>query len=243
MGAASSTHELIKCIDPSREDLLQWVSVFEPLIHQTHDSKELRKKEWFRLDANGTGHVSLAEVSLFIKSKLYNHSKGADRLWALYRPSYIRAFRDASDIQKNTGTKHDNDDDYVTPKEMRMLMLHLCIYAAMYDCFIGIDGETEGVTSEDDQRLSLDEWKVAHKRFLDGNNYGFVALERIKAGESGSVEELFEEIDSNKQGYILLSEWCEREYLRKYEVEAGTFVGKSLSLNDDKNSLNNIVVN
>lgn len=231
MGAASSTHELIKYIDPSRKDLLEWLRVFEPLIHPTAESRELRKKEWKRLDSNGSRQVSSSEVSLFIKSKLFTSKvKDADRLWALYRPSYIRAFKDATDIENDDA---DDNDNYITPKEMRMLILFLCIYVTMYDAFMAIDGDSEGVTETDDQRFSFAEFKRAHLKLMKHkkNMYGFTALDEMIKGIKKS-QEIFEEMDNNKAGKILLAEWC--DYLEKHEVEAGTFVGKSLSFHDTK---------
>lgn len=71
--------------------------------------------------------------------------RGTDR-------SYIRAF---SDAKVAAPPRHDQDDDYVTHPEFRLLLVYLGLYATWYEVFMTIDGGTEGITVEDDHRLSV----------------------------------------------------------------------------------------
>jgi Fe-Mn family superoxide dismutase len=56
------------------------------------------------------------------------------------------------------GRRPVNDDDYVTRREFRLLICYLSIYATMYELFSTVDGGSEGVTVEDDSRISRAEW-------------------------------------------------------------------------------------
>jgi hypothetical protein len=66
-----------------------------------------------------------------------------------------------------TSGKQLSDDDYVSRREFRLLFSYLRIYATWYELFALLDGGSEGITVEDDDRLTRQEW-------LDG----FVMLKR-----------------------------------------------------------------
>ena len=80
--------------------------------------------------------------------------KEAHSIHKRYYRSYIRAFNDAKDASP-ARKGHEEDDDYVTQSEFRLLLVYLEIYATWYEVFMGIDGGTEGITIEDDHRLSV----------------------------------------------------------------------------------------
>merc|ERR1712187_39892 len=112
--------------------------------------------------AGKTGKASLS------KSEVQDVKDRAKLLYKRFYPCYIRAFLDAADIGKNgavRGTKTATKDDYVQRKEFRFLCSYLCIYALMYDAFSVVDGG-DGVTKDDDRRISLDELKAACGKVL-----------------------------------------------------------------------------
>merc|ERR1712196_356994 len=94
--------------------------------------------------------------------------------------------------------------DYVTRREFRLLICYLTIYATMYELFSLVDGKSEGITVEDDNRISRAEWvaglSLVHRA---GKTWaGFTAL-------TEATHATFDEIDSNKGGMITLTEFCE----------------------------------
>ena len=154
----------------------------------------------------------------------------AKLLYKRFYPCYIRAFLDAADIGKNGkvgGTKTATKDDYVQRHEFRFLCIYLCIYALMYDAFSVVDGG-DGITKDDDRRISLEELKKAAGKFKGHPLVG--AAQLGMPTKYGTVESLFMEMDADGKGKVLLNEWC--AYLEKVEAENCTELGKLLLLND-----------
>merc|ERR1712224_661871 len=151
--------------------------------------RAFRKAAWRIVDNNGNGYVSLAETGKWIqnqcihscleeaklsdrgsgktgkghlgKAKVKKAQEEGTRLYKLFYPCYIRAFLDAADIGKNGkvgGTKTATKDDYVQRSEFRFLCVYICIYALMYDSFAVVD-VGDGITKDDDRRISLEELK------------------------------------------------------------------------------------
>jgi len=189
-------------------------------------------------DTNDNGFLSLAEVDLGIKTTLIGdlkNRKEGERIWKRFRKSYIRAFVDAADAapQRNakscviSGGKRRtvNDDDFITRREFRLLICYLTLYATMYELFSLIDGNSEGVTVDDDNRISRKEWidGIGHVHRAGKSWAPFVALPTATAAT-------FDEIDSNHGGYIVLTEFC--EWIEKAEKAAGTPIGKLLGVGE-----------
>lgn len=224
MRAASfeSRHKA-KCSKDSlkaKEHLKILVDSFAPLAVQGEDGKNLRKKEWSCLDQNGNGKVSLAECWRWIRNKLITELKDKDKgtdLWKMYRPSYILAFSDAASVQD------DDDKEFVTPREFRLLAAYVCFYATMYDWFAAVDGGDVGVTKNDDRRISLEEWEnwFADKEGVEERRF---ALADLIKNDTMDAKEFFLEMDADKGGMVLLKEWC--QYIKKIEIENGTDIGK-----------------
>ena len=109
--------------------------------------------------------------------------------------------------------------------QFRLLISYLVLYATMYELFCLIDGGTEGVTVEDDNRLAKSEWVSAMPTIQAAARSWapFVALQSASA-------ESFEEIDANHGGYIVLTELC--EWLERGEKAAETEMGKLLGVNE-----------
>jgi len=241
MGAAASVAEMESGINASKSDLKTFVSNFAPLAQPGKAAMAARKQSWMAVDPNGNGLVSLAEFDGWIKKTLlFNASDQAgqdeaDRLWKLYRPSYIRAFNDAKDQKAERAVKTIGDattDDYVTRGEFRLAVAYLCLYAAMFDAFNAIDGGSEGTTATDDRRMSLEEFTAALPKLKEAQ-YGFVALaDMVDDAKESSPETVFKSIDADGKGMVLLNEWC--KFLEAAEIAAGTLAGKMLAAGDDE---------
>lgn len=239
MGAAASVAEMQGSMNGEKnKDLKAFVSNFAQLAQKGDAAKSIRTQTWLAVDPNGNGLVSLAEFDGWIKKSLLlnfgTDTAEADRLWKLYRPSYIRAFNDAKDSKAERPVKSIGDattDDYVTRGEFRLAVAYLCLYSAMFDAFNRIDGGSEGTTATDDRRMSLEEWTKAYPTIADAG-YGFVALSKIAdEATEDSAESVFKEMDADGKGMVLLNEWC--KWIEKAEVAAGTLAGKMLQSGDE----------
>lgn len=225
--------------DGASDKAKMFVAPFERLAFAP---REDLRKEWTIIDYNGNGQVSLAELDTYIQKKLklqYPNDKD-DRLWKGFRPSYVRAYTDAKDIGENkkiTGTRSLTTDDYIEPKEFRATLHYVCLYALMYDKFALVDGYGHGgeagelkkakpgtlkAHEYDDRRIDKREWMAGYQAVSDS---GFVGLQCIQDPEA-----MFNEIDENRGGFILLNEWC--QYIEKKEADAGTGFGDILTLGE-----------
>lgn len=127
-------------------EVIRFFECFEKYSHDDEASKRFRKLQWPALDSNGSGHVSLAETTRWIKSALYQMTKNSDegeKLFRLFYPCYIHAFTDAADAgidRKIKGMSKGTEDDYIQKGEFRLLTSYLCIYALMLETFATLDG-------------------------------------------------------------------------------------------------------
>jgi Ca2+-binding EF-hand superfamily protein len=226
------------------KDLLDFISCFEALSEQGPEGDALRDKAFKSADPNGNGLCSLAELETFVLKELIkkypktkkgqpNHpmDRGSD-LFIAFRPCYIRAFTDAKDFSADfgdviEGTKKSTADDFVSKPEFRLFNAYLCIYATMFDAFAKIDGGGAGRTKTDDRKIDLSEWLAGYH---DCEDYGFVALRFINRGDDSAVK-LFERIDDNSSGTIMLDEWC--DFLKAAEIKAGTALGATLAEDEE----------
>ena len=74
--------------------------------------------------------MSLAELEGCIKSMLMGKYGGEEgrNIWRYFRPSYIRAFKDAADIGEDDAvTANSSKDDFVEPGEFRPCCTYLCM--------------------------------------------------------------------------------------------------------------------
>uniref|UniRef100_A0A7S3Q0N4 EF-hand domain-containing protein n=1 Tax=Chaetoceros debilis TaxID=122233 RepID=A0A7S3Q0N4_9STRA len=233
------------------EPLKEFVKALRPYSEKSSEGKLLRKLGFAKADSNGTGQVSLAEIDGFVLSVLNakcgdNDDGGKDEMiFRLYRPSFRHAFNNAKRLKK---TKSDNvsvsgsrsgsgrsknsnrstvstasvDDDYVNFQEFRMCTIYLQIYAAMFDIFSSVDGQSAGRTADDDARVSLHEFVNG---FEDTKKCSFKGLDRLTSADD--AVKLFQSIDTNNGGFILFTEWA--EYLKMEEIKAKTHIGTLLS--------------
>lgn len=220
---------------PKSKDLLAFEKCFEGLVGKSTAAKAARRKQWSHADPNGNGYLSLAEVDGWVQKRLYSYRRlskpQAERIWRAFRPAYIRAFLDAADAMDNTPVAGANatTDDYVQRGEFHLLCAYLLIYVSMFDAFSAVDGGP-GITAEDDRRISLDEWRRYHGNVTE---HGFAGFD-ILAGGDVNLDVIFNEMDSDGRGMVLLKEWC--AWLKMKEQEAGTPFGRILSVGDGTNS-------
>jgi len=207
--------------------LRTFCEVFAPLACDSDEAAALRQELWQTLDMNGNGWCSLAEVDGWILKTLINALKAedaGDAAWRRFRPSYIRAFNDAKDLD---GRQEGLHADYVTRREFRMLNAYLCLYATMYDAFSRIDGNAEG--EWDDRRIDADEWE---RGFASLEQYPFKAVAAILDGaDEATVTSVFQAMDYDKKGMVLLNEFC--RFVEEQETEAGTAIGTLLTVGEE----------
>lgn len=195
-------------------DLKDFVFAFQPLAEKTSKGTLIRKKVFSACDGNGTGQCSLAEIDSFVQSrlKLELGMKRSKTVFKRFRSSYIRAFNAAKDISKSS-------EDYITFAEFRLLNAYLCIFAGLYDIFSKLDGGGEGITEDDDRRITEKEFVEGYRYFKDS---GFSSLSKIKS--TSNAKAVFATMDSDQKGKVLLIEFC--DYVQMMEVRAGTAIGK-----------------
>ena len=138
------------------DELRDFMVPFIPMSLKTPEGEKLRKGGFRDADPNGNGLCSLAELETFVLKELMKAypkdksqmddkgnplEKGRD-LFDLYRPCYIRAFKDAADYKADSGkvlegTKTSTADDFVSKGEFRLFCAYLCIYAGMVNLSVG----------------------------------------------------------------------------------------------------------
>lgn len=199
------------------KELKDFIRSFQPYAEKNDEAKRLRKMGFKKCDSNGTGECSLAEIDGFILTNLKDDHgpKLGEKLFKLFRPSYIVAYNGAKNLKENA---KGNDDDYINFAEFRVLNVYLCIYAGMLDAFSTIDGGGSGVTEDDDRRMDKNEWL---KGYIHVRTSGFVGLGKLVNKDAALAA--FEAMDANDSGKVLFRDFC--DYLSAAEVDAGTKMG------------------
>ena len=138
-----------------------------------------------------------------------------DILFHRYYRSYIRAFNDAKDAAKKV---REDDDDYVTRDEFRLLLRYLSIYATWYEVFLSIDTDA-------DHRISRDEFIDDLPNIVKAGRTWAESLAFAHATPAS-----FEEIDQNVGGHCDLQEFC--EWVERAEKLGHTAQGADLGVNE-----------
>lgn len=242
MGSSASIDAFKEKIPELNPALGKFLGCFQSLSLKGGDYRGARICAWKSVDNNGNGMCSLAECDKWIQSILQAAYAEDDEyllIWKRYRPSYIRAFNDANDIDGAKGLKGSTTttDSYVTAKEFRLFCAYLCIYATMYEAFTMLDGyedETEQVevgNKDDDRRISSAEFSANWEKI--SGKFGFQAV--LNQGEEIGDGKVFKAINGGGEveegnDKILIVEWC--KWLEAAEVEAGTKIGVALGIGD-----------
>lgn len=240
-------------------DLLTFFQCFENYSHDNLIAKELRRKEWSSLDGNGSGHVSLAETTRWIKNSLIHFTKNNDegeRLYRRYYPCYIRAFLDAADTgidKKIKGmSSQTTEDDFIQKGEFRLMTAYLCIYAMMYETFTVLDGSRDSSSHshhsttaaastsvfrmerhaplesiDGDRRITSEEWR---QRAVTLGETPFIGLNAVIQSPE-ALESVFQQMDADGKGAILLREYC--QWIKQREIEFQTSFGRLLHVGVD----------
>ena len=211
--------------------LQKFVSAFVPYGLKNAEGTAVRKVGFSKVDTNGTGMASLAEVENFIASALQvtlEDDVYAGDLFDLFRPCFGTAFNRAKELSKNNGkvlkgAKTATADDYISFPEFRMFCVYLQIFAALYDVFTSVDGG-EGRTEDDDSRINLEEFLGGYHSL---GGLGFQALQGLDTDEKAT--NLFKAVDANDGGFVLYREWS--TYISAQEIKSKTHVGSLLNGN------------
>jgi len=214
------------------EDINDFNTAFTPYGEKSASGLKLRREGFSAADTNGNGMASLAELELSIKHGLQKQfpKKRVEHLFKTYRPSYIYAYNSAKNLHTGSddvlpGAKTATEDDYVSFSEFRVFTVYLRIYAAMFDVFADVDGDSEGRTAEDDMRIDRDEFLRWYDK--SGGGHSFKAFETVNSEEQAI--QLFNELDTDGSGKIIFSEWSAS--IREIEIVENTFMGVLLSGN------------
>lgn len=136
------------------------------------------KELWKRLDYNGNGIVSLAEIDKLAVDMV---AAGAWPAWLNNKPALMRAY-------KKTILKDGDGDDWVEKPEFHALLLNMFWFSKLWQTF-------EAVDSSHDRRIDVPE-------FIRGfQKLGLNLTEK-------EAEEEFRTIDSNHGGKVLFVEFC-----------------------------------
>ena len=140
---------------------------------------------WSKVDFNGNGIVSVAEMDKFI-----TETPADDAFWSPVcdaetgkpkQPVLIRAWKKATSRTYATHT-----DSFIHKYEFRVFVRCIKLYNELFTVFDELNG--------DDRRISKDE-------FIAG-------VAKLGAEDSIDVGKTFDNIDTNKGGQILFDEFC-----------------------------------
>jgi Ca2+-binding EF-hand superfamily protein len=190
--------------------LVDWAALTAALpVGKDEESTGRRKKLFEKFDGNSNGTLSVSEIDASMRSIIKQTfggllQKSAQLSWqASWKKVIMRAFqtsRDANRFQKAGEEKR--KDDYVERDEFRMLLVCMRQYFELYVAFCRLD-------LSDDKRIDLEEFKTN----LDMLHKWGVPIQDEEA------EEVFNEIDANKGGFILFDEFCLWAITRNLDLE------------------------
>merc|ERR1719327_250077 len=144
------------------------------------------KKLWRRLDYNGNGVVSLAEIDKLV---VENVAGGVWPAWLNNKPALMRAY-------KKTILKDGDGDDWVEKHEFHALLLNIFWFNKLWLIFQHMADDGTGA----DRRMDVNE-------FVRGMSQLGLNLNDAEARQE------FAKIDSNHGGQVLFVEFC--AYIRK----------------------------
>lgn len=160
-----------------------WAELKEKLPwEKNEEGKQKRIEQWQKIDVNGNGYLSLAEVDKAMRDVI-----GLPILFGL-KPVLMRAFQAAKSVAPS---KSKYDDDYIQKQEYRLLLKYLRQYYEYWVAFVKVD-------KDGDRRISFEEFEQAKDVML---KWGIDISSDPKAQ--------FEECDADGGGMILFSEFCD----------------------------------
>mmetsp|Transcript_88339 Transcript_88339/g.166468 ORF Transcript_88339/g.166468 Transcript_88339/m.166468 type:complete len:509 (+) Transcript_88339:103-1629(+) len=133
---------------------------------------------WKRLDYNGNGVVSLAEIDKLVVEMIAGGSWPA---WLDNKPALMRAY-------KKTILKDGDGDDWVEKKEFHALMLNIFWFNKLWQVFDAVD-------TGDDRRIDIREFVRGMQQL------------GLHINDQEAMAE-FQKIDRNSGGQVLFVEFC-----------------------------------
>jgi len=173
---------------------IDWTEINKLLPTKKGDKEQFqaRKVLFRRMDPNGNGILSLAELDKAMRDVL-----AIDHLFDA-KPAIMRAYQLAKD--KCPSKRGDCDgDDYIEFREFRFFLVSLRQYFEYYVAFQRTDDNGDG-------RISFEEFE---------NNSDMV---RVWVGEFDAEAE-FKKIDRNGGGFILFDEFCKWAIKKNLDLE------------------------
>lgn len=148
---------------------------------------EYLKQLWKRMDFNGNGVISLAEIDKCVIEMVNGKS------WPEYlnsKPALMRAYQKTTKLDSQEGDAEDKGhaEDYVVKTDFSDLLLNLFWFAKLWQIF-------ELVDAGHDRRVDVGE-------FTAGLSYLGLNLSGAEAQEE------FNKLDENKGGQVLFVEFC-----------------------------------
>jgi Ca2+-binding EF-hand superfamily protein len=171
--------------------------------------KQARVALWKRIDENGSGKLSLAEVDKAIRDVLKE-----PQLFRLCKPVFIRAFYAAKKAGNKRAREADRNLHFVLFREFRLLLEYLQLYFRLFYVFSAIDANMDG-------RIGLDEMLDA------GEMLRVIGL--MPEGEN--PRSLFHKMDADGKGMILFKEMSDYLITHKISVAVGPGVKKANQAN------------
>lgn len=169
-----------------------WDNLLTKLPVKNNEEERAKRKEIFKkIDNNGNGFVSLAEMDKGIRDFLL-----LPEVFECKQP-IMRAFQ-AAKIKHKSKSKH--GDDYIEWLEFRFFLIYLRQYFEYFVMFCRLD-------KSGDKKINLNEFKSA-----------MPTLEKWGVKVSDAKAE-FDKIDTNKGGVVLFDEFCEYAIKKSLDLE------------------------
>ena len=170
-----------------------WALLQEKLPYaKTDTDKEKRNEQWSKIDVNGNGYLSLAEVDKGMRDVL-----DLPLLFDI-KPVLMRAFQAAKNVAPSSSSSR--GDDYIQRSEYRLLLQYLRQYYELWLAFAQID-------SDSDRRISYQEFETTKDTLAQ---WGI---------DMSDPEAQWKECDKNGGGMVLFAEFCDWAIHKNLDLE------------------------
>ena len=175
-----------------------WAKITELLPSGRSEKERLKRKQLFKMmDGNGSGLLTLAEID----GGLQDIIPLPKEFFKSKRP-IMRAFQYAKQCGKSRGGKwKSRDDDFVDPREFRVLMISLRQMFEVWAMFDRID------SGDNDHKIDLEEFKAAVPMI---ELWGYKITDPVAE---------FKKVDTNGGGVIMFDEFLEWALKNKLDIE------------------------
>jgi Ca2+-binding EF-hand superfamily protein len=169
-----------------------WAQLKEKLPYaKTEEEKAKRNEQWSKIDVNGNGHLSLAEVDKGMRDVI-----DLPLLFDI-KPVLMRAFQAAKVVAPS---KSELGDDYIQRSEYRLLLQYLCMYYEYWLAFAQAD-------KDDDRRVGYEEFEAAKDSM---SKWGI---------DMTDPEAQWKECDTDGSGMVLFADFCDWAIKKNLDVD------------------------